>query len=817
MKKVSIVIPCYNAQDTIARCAKSLIAQTIGREELEFIFVNDGSTDRTYEALLAVEAICPDSVLIVNLDTNSGQGVARHAGMSYASGEYLGFLDADDFVEPDMYKKLYDTARKFGCTMVGGGYFVDSADGSVRSVSDSLPQQTYEEVDTAEKRKQLILSGTAVTFAARIYRTDFVRERGIYFPEGTLYEDNFWQSLMNTEIRSYYICKESFYHYVERAESSTKHPDENNFMQSMKMQTTLMEEYQIRGLTEQMPVELLAKFLKSHTVMNLLGMFLEWKTIPEAVYLQMKEDLAVYAGNSFENPYLWKADVGLLTDMFGEKLTEEERIRCMEQYSALLQKGRIQQWNPIFEKRREQKEHKAQQAWAAFQKKCFLLAYESERLQKEGSFLAKTESLLEEARQLGRFDDGTAYLEQMLSRGEEYHRHLEKISPILVYKGDSICYNVLNDFAGRLIASLRTAGEQVEVYDEASRGVQGLLSLCGRTFKAIIGFQTYLFGVKFQNGKNLHDSIYGPKYHFIFDHPLWMKEHLENGPQDYYVLTHGRDYQEFIQTYFTREVKTCFLLPPAGIVSGDINDKVPDMGQRTLDVTFIGTWYDYRERLLFIRNTKTSERYLANRFLLIMKNHPNLCTEEAFEQALSYYRISLDREAFKSVLFDMKQVCFAVMTYYREKVIRILLEQGIPVHVYGESWKKCPLAANPNLILHDAVSVEESLNVWRNSKISLNIMSWHKGGFTERIANIMLCGAVAVSDQSWYLKERLKDQKELILFDLERPEQLAEQIRYLLAHPDKMTKIADCGRKRALREHTWDVRTSQLLEIIEQR
>lgn len=811
MKKISIIIPCYNAEKTIERCAASLLDQTIGREGLELIFVNDGSKDRTYDKLSEIEARYPEEVLLIHLEENVGQGVARNTGIAYASGIYLGFVDADDYVEPDMYETLYKAAEQYGCDMAGGGYIRDVAR------EDSLPLEVPVTVDTTEKRKQLILRGTSVTFAARIYRTEFIRARQLYFPEYLLYEDNYWQSLLNMEIGTYYICRKSFYHYVETPGSSTKTMTEQNFLQSMQIQCMLVEEYRRRGLWEKFCVELLAKFLKSHTSMNLLGMYLEWKEIPEQIYRQMWEDVHQYICFPIENPYLWKADIGLIEEMFSEVLTEEERKRCMEQYVSLLQDGKIGEWQPVFEERRRKRCKEAKESWEHFCEQCFELGRHSRELQEDGSFMEEAERLLGEARRMERFEEGTAYLEQMLTHQGDYEKRLEAVSPILVYKGDTICYSVLNDFAEHLIAALKNAGEEVWEYDIEEQGAEGLTALCGRTFKAIIGFQTYLFGVHFKDGRNLHDMIGGPKFHFIFDHPLWMKEHFEQGPKEYYILTHGRDYQEFVQRYFAKEVKECFLLPPAGAEQKEKSNakEKEENEERPLGLTFIGTWYDYRERLAFIRNTKGTERYLANRFLLIMKKNPALRAEEAFAQALLYYGIELDDAAFKQVLFEMKQVCFCIMTYYREKVVKSLLDAGIELHVYGESWEKSPLAAYTNLICHPQVTVEESLSILQKSKMSLNIMSWHKGGFTERIANTLLNGAVAVSDTSWYLEEHFADGKNIVLFDLREPEKLAERILYLQKQEAERKRIAAAGYNLALKEHTWNVRAGELLRLIE--
>ncbi len=101
-KLISIIIPCYNVQSYIDRCFQSLLAQTIDFDRLEIILVDDCSTDATWEKLTAIEAAYPESVMIIHCDENGHQGTARNIGLTYASAPYIGFVDSDDWIEPDM-------------------------------------------------------------------------------------------------------------------------------------------------------------------------------------------------------------------------------------------------------------------------------------------------------------------------------------------------------------------------------------------------------------------------------------------------------------------------------------------------------------------------------------------------------------------------------------------------------------------------------------------------------------------------------------------------------------------------------------------
>ena len=111
--KVSVILPVYNGEKYIKKCMKSLIDQTL--KEIEIICVDDGSVDGTLEALKEYENL--DNVTVITQE-NAGAGAARNKGISYAKGEYLSFLDADDIFEKDMLEVAYNKAVEDKADMV---------------------------------------------------------------------------------------------------------------------------------------------------------------------------------------------------------------------------------------------------------------------------------------------------------------------------------------------------------------------------------------------------------------------------------------------------------------------------------------------------------------------------------------------------------------------------------------------------------------------------------------------------------------------------------------------------------------------------
>ena len=439
---------------------------------------------------------------------------------------------------------------------------------------------------------------------------------------------------------------------------------------------------------------------------------------------------------------------------------------------------------------------------------CYIIGKYSQILQENQVFEMAVASVLEEAQSHGHYEQAVSFLEAMIGHAELFYELDAPTEPVLIYKGDDVCHNVLTVFAEQFGEALGRAGAQIIWYDMANQPLEELLQYRNRHFKAVIGVQSYLFSVKMKDEIHyLHETIYGPKFNFIFDHPVWMKKHLEHQYPDFYVLTHDADYVAFVQNYFR---KNAVLFPPAGIEPTCKNEVT-----RKYDLTFVGTYGNYWNEILLIHQMERKERFLANRFLLVMRKNPDLSSEEALKRALIFYGRSVDKKEFVEILYGLRRVIYCVMHYYRDRVLRVLLDSGLTVNVFGDSWRNSPLAAYENLICHPDVTVEESLLIWQQSKLSLNIMSWHKAGFTERMANIMLAGAVLVTDDTRYLEGRYENGKDFVSFGLAERETLPERIKRLLSDEAERVRIAESGREKTKQFHTWDVRAKEFLELLE--
>lgn len=118
MIKVSIIVPVYNVEEYLKECLESIINQTL--KEIEIICINDGSTDNSLN-ILENYAQKDSRITIIN-KKNEGQSIARDIGVEKATGEYLGFVDSDDWIDLNYFEEMYNSVKKFDCDMACAGF-----------------------------------------------------------------------------------------------------------------------------------------------------------------------------------------------------------------------------------------------------------------------------------------------------------------------------------------------------------------------------------------------------------------------------------------------------------------------------------------------------------------------------------------------------------------------------------------------------------------------------------------------------------------------------------------------------------------------
>lgn len=182
MPKVSIVVPCYNIQKYVGRCIESLLAQTF--TDFELILVNDGSTDDTLSILKEYEK--KDSRIIVLEKENGGLSDARNAGMKIAKGEYIQFVDGDDFAEDILLEKCVQKLDETGADIVIFDFYQYYTETNTKEVIAHSFDETKEySLDTTPT----LLTNIKNAAWNKMYKLSLFKENHIEYPFGYYYED----------------------------------------------------------------------------------------------------------------------------------------------------------------------------------------------------------------------------------------------------------------------------------------------------------------------------------------------------------------------------------------------------------------------------------------------------------------------------------------------------------------------------------------------------------------------------------------------------------------------------------------------------
>lgn len=211
---LSIVIPVYNGAEAVRACLDALLGQTY--RNLEVICVDDGSTDTTWAVVQ--EYAARDSRIRGILQENAGVSAARNRGLDAATGEYVTFVDADDWVEKSTYEIVLSAFTPevelvcFGVTVDGGEY------PELEEYCNLIPEG--EMLVTP-----VVLSRMNASIWNKIYRTNLIRQSGACFPAGVAYgEDAAFFFCYAAVIRKIYGVKQKLYHYVQNTGSAMANP-----------------------------------------------------------------------------------------------------------------------------------------------------------------------------------------------------------------------------------------------------------------------------------------------------------------------------------------------------------------------------------------------------------------------------------------------------------------------------------------------------------------------------------------------------------------------------------------------------------------
>ena len=303
---ISIIIPCYNAADYLPACIDSLKNQSIGIGGLQFIFVDDASSDNTITILNNFEAEFPEQTVLLPLSKNQGQGFARNLAISYANGIYILYVDADDTLAPYALELLLQHASKLNCDMLEFDFirteqaWLNKSDAFASSVS------SYQVTDHISRQIFCTSVPRFGTICNKLYRRELLIKHQIRNAEYLVHEDTLFSQLASLYTTHYAYLPVPLYFYRPNPDSTMLKVHTNDLHQFDRLQVQLqfLNECEQRGLLQKYYLAIECMFLRTYYIDTLLFVLQRFSTAPLSKLQEMQNTVLTCFPSWQNNPFL---------------------------------------------------------------------------------------------------------------------------------------------------------------------------------------------------------------------------------------------------------------------------------------------------------------------------------------------------------------------------------------------------------------------------------------------------------------------------------------------------------------------------------
>lgn len=378
----------------------------------------------------------------------------------------------------------------------------------------------------------------------------------------------------------------------------------------------------------------------------------------------------------------------------------------------------------------------------------------------------------------------------------------------LVFKLRDMCYNSCAYFADSFAAELIKEGHEVEIFQGSSKDLGDLERFIGQTYTACLDFNSFLPKVEVEKNSLFLDTIQGPFYDFILDHPLYHHDVLKQNLKNFHVICLDEEHKSYIETHYPH-IKSVHVLPVTG------EEAVPSLPleERKIDLLFTGTYTNPKDIQAIINNMpKPIEKDIMKLIELMLSNTEK--TQDDAMQILLKESDIIKPDTFHVFMHSYFLADTYVRAYMREHLIRTILKADIPLTICGSKWEEFTVNKKNLLNIYPGIPFKDIFSLMSQAKIVLNIMPLFKKGSHDRIFSAMLNHCVSLTDSSSYLKESFISDKNIVFYDLNDFKHLPDTIRNLLNQPAKLKQIADAGYDAAKKNHTWEARGKEFLKIL---
>ncbi len=296
MPKVSVIVPIYNVEKYLEKCINSLLSQTL--EDIQIILVNDGSKDNSGNIAKEYEKNNKDRVIYVEKE-NGGLSDARNYGLKYATGDFIAFLDSDDYIEKNAYEEMYNKAIEENADYVECDFIWE------------FPNKIRVDKQYPYKNKKEMLSFVRVVAWNKLIKRQLITDNNLEFPKGLRYEDVEFTYKLIPFVNKFAYVNKPFIHYVQR-EGSIANVQNERTAEIFTVLDNVIEFYKKNNIYEKYRDELEYNYARYLLCSSLKRMCkIKDKSIREKLLTESWERL----NSNFPN---WKENVILKTVNIGK-------------------------------------------------------------------------------------------------------------------------------------------------------------------------------------------------------------------------------------------------------------------------------------------------------------------------------------------------------------------------------------------------------------------------------------------------------------------------------------------------------------------
>lgn len=316
MPKVSVIVPIYNVEKYLEKCINSLLSQTL--EDIQIILVNDGSKDNSGNIAREYEKNNKNRIIYVEKE-NGGLSDARNYGLKYATGDFIAFLDSDDYIEKNAYEKMYNKAIEENADYVECDFIWE------------FPNKIRVDKQYPYKNKKEMLSFVRVVAWNKLIKSQLITDNNLEFPKGLRYEDVEFTYKLIPFVNKFAYVDKPFIHYVQR-EGSIANVQNERTAEIFTVLDNVIEFYKKNNIYEEYRDELEYNYARYLLCSSLKRMCkIKDKTIREKLLTESWERL----NSNFPN---WKENVILKTVNIGKnKYMRTINKSTYEIYSKILE------------------------------------------------------------------------------------------------------------------------------------------------------------------------------------------------------------------------------------------------------------------------------------------------------------------------------------------------------------------------------------------------------------------------------------------------------------------------------------------------